>query len=214
MVNSRLMCSLTIKGYGYALSRKIADFILPFLKFKKLKEGDKQVDDRLKALKSLIYNNADTTVKLDSNALKQLIQLSTMGTFPSHKPRVSFSVYPKSTHLTLGNGQTAIYDGIQTNNGNGYDVRTGIFTCPVGGTYMFVVDCLSRKMTFIHIALNKKVVATVHISNVNQGPSWQQLSRTVILKAKKGDHVKVINGDKSGFIYRGRYSGFSGTLLY
>ncbi|XP_055999605.1 complement C1q-like protein 4 isoform X2 [Ostrea edulis] len=184
-----------------------------FLYFVDIVEGDRQVDERLKALKSLIYNNADTTVKLDSKALKQLIQLSTTGNFPNCK-RVSFSVYPASKHLRLGNGQTAIYDGILTNDGNGYDVRTGVFTCPVAGTYMFVVDCQSPKPTWIHIVLNKKVVATVHISTANQGASPEQLSRTVILKARKGDHVKVINGANSGFIHKGHYSGFSGTLLY
>ncbi|XP_055999596.1 complement C1q-like protein 4 [Ostrea edulis] len=184
-----------------------------FLCFVDIVEGDKQVDNRLKALKSLIYNNADTTVKLDSKALKQLIQLSTTGNVPNRK-RVSFSVYPTSKHLRLGNGQTAIYDGILTNDGNGYDVRTGVFTCPVAGTYMFVVDCLSPTPTWIHIVLNKKVVGSVHITIVNEGVSWQQLSRTVILKARKGDHVKVVNGAKSGVIHTGHYSGFSGTLLY
>ncbi|XP_048741798.2 complement C1q-like protein 2 isoform X1 [Ostrea edulis] len=176
--------------------------------------GDKQGDDRLKALTSLIYNNAEATVKLDSTALIKLIQLSTKGTFPNRKQRVSFSVYVKSKGLTLRDGQTAIYDGILTNDGNGYDDKTGVFTCPVAGTYMFVVDCLSPKPTWIHIVLNKKVVGSVHISTDNQGVSWQQLSRTVIVKARKGDHVKVANGGKHGVIHIGHYSGFSGTLLY
>jgi hypothetical protein len=127
---------------------------------------------------------------------------------------VGFSVYVKSKHLHLGAHQTAIYDGILTNDGNGYDDRTGVFTCPVAGTYMFVLDCLSPKPTWIHIAHNKRVVGSVHISEVNKGTSWQQLSRTVILKARKGDHVKVVNGHKSGLIHKDPFSGFSGTLLY
>ncbi|XP_055999606.1 complement C1q subcomponent subunit A-like [Ostrea edulis] len=176
-------------------------------------EGDQQGDTRLKTLKNLIYNNAETTVKLDSTALKQLIQLSTTGTFPNRKQRVSFSVYPKSKDLKLGKGQTVIYDGILTNDGNGYDDRTGIFTCPVAGTYMFVLDCLSPKPTTIRIVMNNNAVGSVHIASANYGISWQQLSRTVILKARKGDHVKIVNGENNGFMHRSHYSGFSGTLL-
>ncbi|XP_055999604.1 C1q-related factor-like [Ostrea edulis] len=176
-------------------------------------EGDKQGDTRLKTLKSLIYNNAEATVKLDSTALQKLIQLSTTGTLSRHKPRVSFSVYVKSKHLTLGKGQTAIYDGILTNDGKGYDDRSGIFTCPATGTYMFVVDCLSIKPTWIQIILNKNVVGSAYIST-KEITSYQQFSRTVILKAGKGDHVKVVNVEKGGFIHQGHYSGFSGTLLY
>jgi hypothetical protein len=56
--------------------------ITPFLVFFVFDfvEGNTQDDTRLKALKSLIYNNAEATVKLDSTALKQLIHLSTKGT--------------------------------------------------------------------------------------------------------------------------------------
>lgn len=58
----------------------------------------------------------------------------------NHSRRISFSVYVKSNVLTLGAGQTIKYDAILRNDGNGYDNRTGVFTCPVAGTYMFVVD--------------------------------------------------------------------------
>ncbi|XP_055999603.1 complement C1q-like protein 4 [Ostrea edulis] len=180
--------------------------VLNFLGFV---EGHKQSDTRLNALESLIYNNAEATVKLDSTALRQLIQLSR-----TDKPRVSFSVYVKSKDLIIRIGNTAIYDGILTNDGNGYDVRTGVFTCPVAGTYMFVVDCLSHKPAWIDIVKNKTVVGSVHIATANDGPSYQQLSRTVIVKARKGDHVKVVGGWKSGYVHKGNYSGFSGTLLY
>ncbi|XP_056001577.1 uncharacterized protein LOC130048617 [Ostrea edulis] len=228
--------------------------------------GHKQSDTSLNAVESLIYNNAEATVKLDSTELKQLIQLSTTdkiklkkvkrridretdglgypdgnkacqkmsgksqshytesileewqqfvsSTFSRHKPRVSFSVYVKSKHLTLGKGQMVIYDGILTNDGNGYDDRSGIFTCPVAGTYMFVIDCLSNKPTLIQIILNKNMVGSAYISTTKEITSYQQLSRTVVLTARKGDHVKVANVEKGSFIYQGHYSGFSGTLLY
>ena len=45
------------------------------------------------------------------------------------------------------------------NDGNGYDERTGVFTCPVAGTYMLVVDVLLNKYTRLLLKLNKTTVA-------------------------------------------------------
>jgi hypothetical protein len=78
---------------------------------------------------------------------------------------------------------------------------------------MFVLNSLSHKVTTLNIVMNKNVVGIVNVSSANQGPAWQQISRTIILKARKGDHVKVV-GSGGGFIHVGHYSGFSGTLLY
>ena len=128
--------------------------------------------------------------------------------------RVSFSANVHNSHLTLGVGQTVIYDNILTNNGNGYDDRSGIFTCPVAGTYMFVVDSLSYPGIWLKLKLNKQEVARLHVSPlVKDKWSLTQISRTVILNLKVGDHVKVENIYKDGMVYAHRYSGFSGTLL-
>lgn len=129
--------------------------------------------------------------------------------------RVSFSANLNSTHLTLGAGQTVIYDDILTNDGNGYNSKTGVFTCPFAGTYMFVVDSLSYPGIWLKLKVNKHVVAILHVSPlIKDKHVLTQISRTAILKLKLGDHVKVENTAKNGEVFGLRYSGFSGTLLY
>ena len=59
---------------------------------------------------------------------------------------VSFSVNLRNKEIKLGVGQTVIYDEILTNEGDGYDDRTGVFTCPVAGTYIFVVDACHQNL--------------------------------------------------------------------
>ncbi|XP_048741663.1 caprin-2-like [Ostrea edulis] len=167
---------------------------------------------RIHALQSLIYDNAKTTVTLEPAELKQLIDLS--GSFAKPPPRVSFSVHVKSKILKLKPDQTVIYDGILTNDGNGYDVRTGVFVCPVTGTYMFIADSLSPKNNILHVVINKHTVAALQASISHDNNPWIQSSRTLIVNAKKGDHVKVVNVVNNGVIYHNYYSGFSGTLLY
>ncbi|XP_062572488.1 complement C1q subcomponent subunit B-like [Saccostrea cucullata] len=165
---------------------------------------------KLDSIKSLIYSNAKATVTLDSTALKELVKLSSSG---SSKPTrgVSFSVYVGAKILSVGKGQTVKYDGILTNDGNGYDDRTGVFVCPVAGTYMFVVDSLSVA-NCLAIKVNKQTVASVYRGQPGKD-TLDQTSRTVIVKLKQGDHVKVEAVLSSKIHYRG-YSGFTGTLLY
>ncbi|XP_062615436.1 complement C1q subcomponent subunit B-like [Saccostrea cucullata] len=177
--------------------------------------GGTQSDTRTKldSIKSLIYSNAKATVTLDSTALKELVNLSTSASLNQNK-RVSFSVYIGAKVLSLGKGQTIRYDSILTNDGNGYDDRTGVFVCPVAGTYMFVVDTLSSVETWFAIKVNKQTVAKVYTST-HIGNNWDQTSRTVIVNLKRGYHVKVENISSANLqVYNGGTSGFSGTLLY
>ncbi|XP_062590573.1 complement C1q-like protein 3 [Saccostrea cucullata] len=167
---------------------------------------------KLDSLKSLIYSNAKATVTLDSTALKELIKLSTSGLSKPTR-RVSFSVYLKAKDLSVEKGRIVKYDAILTNDGNGYDDKTGVFVCPVAGTYMFVVDTLCHVDIWLAIKVNKKAVANVH-RRINDEKIWVQLSRTVIVKLKRGDHVKVENTGPSIKIDHGGYSGFTGTLVY
>lgn len=132
----------------------------------------------------------------------------------SSPKRVSFSVNLGSNSLTLGVGQTLKFDAILTNNGNGYDDRTGVFTCPVEGTYMFVVDSLSFPGLWLFLKVNKKTVAKLHVSSNYKDKPLIQISRTVIVTLKFGDHVKVENQGNNGYINHDLYSGFTGFLMY
>eukprot|EP00105_Crassostrea_gigas_P000207 XP_011411936.1 PREDICTED: complement C1q-like protein 3 [Crassostrea gigas] len=170
------------------------------------------VQTKMGLLKSLIYNNTKATVTLDSSALKQLIKL--LSESSNHSRRISFSVYVKSNVLTLGSGQTVKYDTILTNDGNGYDDRTGVFTCPVAGTYMFVVDSLSKPGIWLFLKVNNNAVGKLHVSVAHKDKPFVQISRTVIVRLKSGDHVRVENYSNNGIIHDGHYSGFTGVRLY
>ena len=127
--------------------------------------------------------------------------------------RIGFSVSLKRHSFTYGTRQTVIYDNILTNDGNGYDDRTGVFTCPVAGTYMFVVDALCKEATYLALDHNKTPIAFLHRDSQYSKNPLVQISRTVLLKLTKGDHVKVSVG-KHVFMNGYDYSGFTGTFLY
>ena len=60
-----------------------------------------------------------------------------------------------------------IFQGCQANAGGGMDPDTGIFTCPLGGVYMFVfhVATHDNKKALLSIRLNGEEVASVFDQN-------------------------------------------------
>ena len=121
---------------------------------------------------------------------------------------VCFSVNLTAKEMRLGAGQAVIFDDVLINEGNGYDDRTGVFTCSVAGNYMLVVDSHSPGPTWLHLYLNEKMVATLYAFPSGSQNRFQ-MSRTVILKLKKRDHVKFVNHPTAtGVVHHHRHSGF------
>ncbi|XP_022302171.2 complement C1q subcomponent subunit B-like [Crassostrea virginica] len=177
-------------------------------------DQSKSAGTLLTSLTDLVIDNSRATATFNSTALRTLIALASnrKGTLQKLANGVSFSVNIKDKELKLGAGQTVIYNEILTNDGSGYDDRTGVFTCPLTGTYLFVFDAHSPGNTCLQLYLNKSKAAMGCVSSL-LGKTYLQMSRTVILKLKKGDHVKVVALSAGAVHHRG-FSGFSGTRLY
>lgn len=69
---------------------------------------------------------------------------------------ISFSVALNSSQVITPRAKETIkYATVLTNDGNGFDVKTGVFTFPVAGTYMFVVDAFTTPGIGLHVKINK-----------------------------------------------------------
>ena len=63
--------------------------------------------------------------------------------------RVAFDAY-MTTNTTLPVNQPVKFDGVDLNEGNGYDQTTGIFTCPVDGVYQFSYKIVQSPPSNVH----------------------------------------------------------------
>lgn len=127
--------------------------------------------------------------------------------------KIGFYVSLKYTR-TYGSRQIVKFDDILVNDGNGYDDRTGVFTCPVGVTYMFVVDVMINKYTRLSLQFNKITVAYVHRDNSYTKYPYIQTSKTILLKLNKGEYVKLVCDHNIVYIHATKSSGFTRTFLY
>ncbi|KAK3109087.1 hypothetical protein FSP39_022719, partial [Pinctada imbricata] len=107
-----------------------------------------------------------------------------------------------------------VYDKVITNTGNGYNKTTGIFTCPVSGTYVFTWSAMSRtqkQYCYSHIYHNGHKLMMTYSFEANGG-DHEVASNTMVLSLKLDDRVWI--GTITcyyGFGYP--YTGFSGWKL-
>lgn len=113
-----------------------------------------------------------------------------------------------SKDITLGVNQIVKYDNVITNQGNGYDKWTGIFTAPRAGLYVFscTVMAYDRRSMHIEIIQDGQLISTIH----SDSSRWNQASETVVLALKKGNKVWT-RARRVGQIH-GNFNIFSGFL--
>ena len=108
-----------------------------------------------------------------------------------------------------------IFLQIITNEGNGYNIHTGVFTCPEAGMYLLMFNIGARSVavgTRLIVNSVNIVDAVVDIYHTDQDLTG---GNSVLLRLKAGDSVWV---DTAGGHVEGasgwRLTTFSGVFLY
>nr|XP_022290583.1 complement C1q-like protein 4 [Crassostrea virginica] len=119
--------------------------------------------------------------------------------------------------MTSKSGQTLVFPHIITNVGGGYNGRTGVFTTPRDGVYVFfckiTIPANSDGMRFEFI-LNGSA-KTHHLVYGNSTNPYGTSSNSIVLKLTHGDRVwiKMWYGGKHYGYGAGGDQTFSGYLL-
>ena len=111
-----------------------------------------------------------------------------------------------STSLT--SKSTLIFNSVQSNEGNGYDGKTGIFTAPIPGVYMFLVSV--RNVSSECNTSNVSILVQECERAATHG-SGTRTAHTVV-KLNKGEQVRVLTKE-TPFMCRYDTSFFTGALI-
>lgn len=138
--------------------------------------------------------------------------------FPgTQNSRVAFTAYIDKTISHLRINQTVPFNKVLLNDGNAFNVHTGIFSCPHSGVYLFTFNIETYGNGFIHTKL--VVDGENQLDAVTWGLQSTDMSgNTAILRITAGQSVWVAtyySNDVELFktdTYR--YTSFSGVLLY
>ena len=111
-----------------------------------------------------------------------------------------------------GGGENLTFNGAYCNAGQGLDVDTGVFTCPIGqeagtrgctdtdtactgGTYMFQFHLATHdnKKALLSIKVNDKEIASVFDQNHKDNHKNSMAGTNVVHEVKRGDQVQSIS---------------------
>merc|ERR1712051_810639 len=92
-----------------------------------------------------------------------------------------------------GGEENLTFNGTYCNVGGGLDPDTGIFTCPVGGTYMFQFHIATHdnKKALLSIRKNGEEVASIFDQNHKDNHKNSMAGQNIIIDVKRGDEIVV-----------------------
>ncbi|XP_053392005.1 heavy metal-binding protein HIP-like, partial [Mercenaria mercenaria] len=128
---------------------------------------------------------------------------------------VAFQASVSPTINDIKADATILFGDCTTNIGGAFDAKSGIFTTPVAGTYIFHSTILTPPKSVVETALqvNGEVKMLLYSGD---NSLYSPGSNMVVLQLKVGDLVKMVKHGpwgKTPFTIHHRFSTFSGFLL-
>merc|ERR1712042_309322 len=139
---------------------------------------DGQNQDRIDDIRDL------KTKMMQENAFLRSLSGKTLGVY--------FNAY-RSKAYDGGGEENLTFNGTYCNNGGGLDVDTGIFTCPTGGTYLFMFHIATHdnKKALLSIRKNGEEIASIFDQNHKDNHKNSMAGQNIIMDVKRGDEIVV-----------------------
>ena len=127
---------------------------------------------------------------------------------------VAFTAYISESRV-YDNQDIVIFDAIETNIGNHFQLATNTFLCPYDGLYAFQISLLTDNTRVMHVAL---MLETRSVSFVyGNSAHYHQGTNLVIIECSSAERVWVMSvGNNQGVCGNeyNHHSSFSGFLLH
>merc|ERR1711884_598461 len=157
---------------------------------------DKEIRDRENAI-------AELTARTDSQNQERIDDISDLKTkmmqenaFLKSRSGKTLGVYfnaYRSKAYDGGGEENLTFNGTYCNVGGGLDTDTGIFTCPTGGTYLFMFHIATHdnKKALLSIRKNGEEIASIFDQNHEDNHKNSMAGQNIIMDVKRGDEIVV-----------------------
>lgn len=110
---------------------------------------------------------------------------------------MAFTAAVKSQSTTFSSG-TLIFNMVLSNVGNGYNPKTGVFTAPFDGMYVFYVAAVEYANKYLQCDIVINNVAKVRLLG-HRTASYQTGTNMVAQNLRRGDNVRVVLSAGKGY---------------
>ena len=120
--------------------------------------------------------------------------------------------YPSNEITTTAKAKLK-FNQVDKNDGQGYNVSTGVFTAPVAGMYHFYWSLLFYYGGDVTIDFKLNGTEKVRSYRNTDDGDTSSTSGSIYLRLKVGDQVYLEADRAGGKIHNGRFSTFGGELI-
>merc|ERR1711892_984352 len=147
--------------------------------------------------------NADLLSRMDSHNDARIVDVDDLKTKMVQENQYLKSLSTKTLGCYFDAYRTKAYDGggeenltfqgTNCNTGGGLDIDTGIFTCPIGGCYMFQFHIATHdnKKALLSIRKNGEEIASIFDQNHKDNHKNSMAGQNIIMDVKRGDEIVV-----------------------
>merc|ERR1712168_1275691 len=140
--------------------------------------SDSQDDERISDIADL------KTKMMQENAFLKSLSGKTLGVY--------LNAY-RTKAYDGGGEENLTFNGTYCNVGGGLDTDTGIFTCPTGGTYLFMFHIATHdnKKALLSIHKNGEEIASIFDQNHKDNHKNSMAGQTIVIQVERGDEIVV-----------------------
>jgi len=156
---------------------------------KEIRDREQAVSELQSRVDSQNDDKAREIEELRSRMMKENMFLNSL-----HKTNMSvyFNAYRNKAY-DGGGEEHLTFHGTYCNVGGGLDIDTGIFTCPVGGIYLFQFHIATHdnKKALLSIRKNGEEIASIFDQNHKDNHKNSMAGQNIIMDVKRGDEIVV-----------------------
>jgi hypothetical protein len=160
------------------------------------KRIDGEIRDRENACAELLSRmdsqNDDKARELEELRTRMMKENNFLRSLASKPMSVYFDAY-RTKAYDGGGEENLTFNGTHCNVGGGLEADTGIFTCPAGGSYLFMFHIATHdnKKALLSIRKNGSEIASIFDQNHKDNHKNSMAGQTIVVDLAKGDEIVV-----------------------
>merc|ERR1711915_770706 len=157
---------------------------------------DREISDRETANAELLARmdaqNEDKAREIEELRTRMMKENAFLRSLADKSLGVFFDAY-RTKAYDGGGEENLTFNGTYCNVGGGFDADTGIFTAPMGGTYLFMFHIATHdnKKALLSIRRNGEEIASIFDQNHKDNHKNSMAGQNIILDVKRGDEIVV-----------------------
>merc|ERR1719342_2010540 len=152
-------------------------------------QANKRINELAQKLTNHLKTGADALNDLTAKMLKEHSMLRNLMSQPLS---IYFDAF-RTEDLDVGGEEYLTFNGTKTNLGGGMDAKSGVFTVPQAGAYMFTIHICTHDMKkgLLSLRCNGNELASFYDQNHDSNHKNSMAGQSIVAELVKGDKIQI-----------------------